>query len=34
VRAFLFPWIVWANTMRERRVTLEVDPYGNIIRSG
>jgi hypothetical protein len=31
---FVFPWIVWANTMRERRVTLEVDPYGNVIRSG
>ncbi len=31
---FLFPWIVWANTIREHRVTLQVDPYGNIIRSG
>jgi hypothetical protein len=31
---FAFPWIVWANTMRERRVTLEVDPYGDIRRSG
>lgn len=31
---FVFPWIAWANTNREHRVTLEVDPYGNIIRSG
>jgi hypothetical protein len=30
---FVFPWIVWANTMRERRATLDVDPCGNIIRS-
>jgi hypothetical protein len=30
---FVFPWIVWANTDRERRVTLEVDLYGNITRS-
>ena len=30
---FLFPWIVWANTICERRVTLQVDPHGNIIRS-
>ena len=30
---FLFPWIVWANTIRERRVTLQVDQHGNIIRS-
>jgi hypothetical protein len=30
---FVFPWIVWANTNRRHRVTLEVDPYGNIIRS-
>lgn len=27
---FVFPWIVWANTMREGRVTIQVDPYGNI----
>jgi hypothetical protein len=31
---FVFPWIVWANTNRQHRVTLEVDPYGAIIRSG
>lgn len=31
---FVFPWIVWANTNREHRVKLEVDPYGNIVRSG
>jgi hypothetical protein len=30
---FAFPWIVWANTTRERHVTLHVDPYGNIIRT-
>jgi hypothetical protein len=30
---FVFPWIVWANTNRQHRVTLEVDPYGNITRS-
>jgi hypothetical protein len=30
---FVFPWIVWANTTRERHVTLYVDPHGNIIRS-
>jgi hypothetical protein len=29
----VFPWIVWANTIRERHVTLFVDPYGNIIRT-
>jgi hypothetical protein len=28
---FVFPWIVWANTTRERHVTLFVDPYSNII---
>jgi hypothetical protein len=31
---FVFPWIVWANTIRERQVTIHVDPHGNIIRSG
>jgi hypothetical protein len=31
---FVFPWIVWANTIRERRVTIQVGPYGDIIRSG
>jgi hypothetical protein len=30
---FVFPWIVWANTTRERHVTLYVDPYGNVIRT-
>ena len=25
---FLFPWIVWANTIREHRVTLQVGKYG------
>jgi hypothetical protein len=30
---FAFPWIVWANTSREREVTLRMDQYGNIIRS-
>ena len=31
---FVFPWIVWANTRpRARRVTLRVDPYGNVIKS-
>ena len=30
---FVFPWIVWANTTRERHVTLYVDPYGNMIRT-
>jgi hypothetical protein len=30
---FVFPWIVWANTSRERRVTLDVDPAGDIVRS-
>jgi hypothetical protein len=29
---FVFPWIVWANTTRERHVTLHVDRYGNIVR--
>jgi hypothetical protein len=29
---FVFPWIVWANTNRKHRVTLEVDPYGNVSR--
>jgi hypothetical protein len=29
----VFPWIVWANTNRERRVKLRVDPNGNITRS-
>jgi hypothetical protein len=31
---FVFPWIVWANTIRERRVTLEADLHGNVIRRG
>lgn len=31
---FAFSWIVWANTMRERRVTIQVDRYGNIVRDG
>ena len=30
---FVFPWIVWANTNRERHVTVQVDLYGNITRS-
>jgi hypothetical protein len=30
---FVFPWIVWANTNRERQVTLHVDRYGNVTRS-
>ena len=29
---FVFPWIVWANTNRKHRVTLEVDAYGNVSR--
>ena len=29
---FLFPWIVWANTVREHKVTLHVDAHGNITR--
>lgn len=29
---FVFPWIVWANTIREHRVTLRVDPDGTIVR--
>jgi hypothetical protein len=29
----VFPWIVWANTNRERHVTLHVDRYGNIVRT-
>lgn len=29
---FVFPWIVWANTIRERRVNLQVDPTGKVIR--
>jgi hypothetical protein len=29
---FVFPWIVWANTIRRRRVTLDVDVAGNVIR--
>ena len=30
---FVFPWIVWANTIREHRVTVGVGPYGDIIRT-
>jgi hypothetical protein len=30
---FVFPWIVWANTVRERRVTLHVDATGHVIRA-
>ena len=30
---FVFPWIVWANTNRERRVTLRVDSDGTILRN-
>jgi hypothetical protein len=30
---FVFPWIVWANTNRERHLTLHVDPNGTIIRT-
>jgi hypothetical protein len=29
---FVFPWIVWANTIRQRRVTLDVDLASNVIR--
>ena len=29
---FVFPWIVWANTGRERELTLRVDANGNIVR--
>lgn len=29
---FVFPWIVWANTLREYRVTIDVDPYGEVTR--
>jgi hypothetical protein len=29
---FAFPWIVWANTNRERQVTLRMDQHGNVIR--
>ena len=29
---FVFPWIVWANTIRQRRVTLDVNPDGTITR--
>ncbi len=28
---FVFPWIVWANTMRERRVTLRLDRDGSVV---
>ena len=31
---FFFPWIVWANTVREHKVTLHVDAHGNITRGG
>jgi hypothetical protein len=31
---FVFPWIVWANTNRTHRVTLDVDPYGRVTRAG
>jgi len=31
---FVFPWIVWANTIREHTVTLHVDANGNITRGG
>jgi hypothetical protein len=30
---FVFPWIVWANTNREQRVNLRVDPDGTIRRT-
>ncbi len=30
---FVFPWIVWANTNREHRVTLRVDADGTILRN-
>jgi hypothetical protein len=30
---FVFPWIVWANTIREHRVTLRVDQDGGVARS-
>jgi hypothetical protein len=30
---FVFPWIVWANTIREHRVTLRADPDRGIVRS-
>lgn len=31
---FVFPWIVWANTIRQHTVTLHVDANGNITRGG
>ncbi len=31
---FVFPWIVWANTNRKHRVTLQVDAHGNVSRVG
>jgi hypothetical protein len=31
---FVFPWIVWANTNRAHRVTLEVDERGRVSRRG
>ena len=30
---FVFPWIVWANTNREHRVTLRVNSDGMILRN-
>ncbi|MFI5507158.1 hypothetical protein ACIA48_06795 [Mycobacterium sp. NPDC051804] len=30
---FVFPWIVWANTIRQHRVSLGVGPDGEIVRS-
>ncbi|MDT5014082.1 MAG: hypothetical protein QOD39_242 [Mycobacterium sp.] len=30
---FVFPWIVWANTNRQRRVTLHVAPDGRVTRT-
>jgi hypothetical protein len=31
---FVFPWIAWANTSREHRVTVTVDPQGRVTRAG
>jgi hypothetical protein len=30
---FAFPWIVWANTGRERRVEIRVDEAGDVSRT-
>ena len=30
---FVFPWIVWANTIREHRVTVRVEADRGVVRS-